>query len=49
MGMTIRGDSLKVPEQADFLIYRSTPENYSAWRNETGSYFIRCLCKVGAK
>jgi len=51
-GVSIRGDEgisseMKIPEQADFLIYRSTPENYGAWRDfKTGSVFIQSLCEV---
>ena len=37
----------RVPNNADFLIYRSTPEGYVSWRHpDTGSWFIQAICDV---
>ena len=41
---------VKIPNHADFLIYRSTPDGYVSWRNELkGSWFIQSFCQVSQK
>ncbi|KAL0894468.1 hypothetical protein ABMA27_013064 [Loxostege sticticalis] len=37
---------LHVPTHVDFLISRSTVENYLSWREYWGSWYVRELCKV---
>ena len=37
----------RIPNNADFLIYRSTPEGYVSWRHpDMGSWFIQAICDV---
>ena len=40
--------TIKIPNQADFLIYRSTPEGFVSWRSGdgSGSWFVKAICDV---